>query len=116
MCGLACLRLTGAFPKGLGKGHDTAVVCKWLEHEVGSMDISKIDAHLHVIFQLCADLKGRPMQVVLRVCLAHVSPKDSKFHNVIEVLRWTCKATNEFYRILFANGVWLSRADAQVHG
>ena len=39
--------------------------------------------------------------------------EDEEFREMLEVVRWSCSAINRYWRVIYGNGIWLTRAQAE---
>lgn len=94
------------WPTGGGKAHDTGLLCKWLDWELqrADQDSLVIQLHLHIILW-CENV---PLIVYTYV------PKARRHQDLFAVLAWALSESNNFFHILYHEGIWLNLNTAKV--
>jgi len=113
------LRLN-AFPRGLGKGHDAAVLGAWLAEEVQRMSIPTADFWLVYIYIvdgscmflfllyswgyaiLCNIFEGKTLGI-----------QEGRFKDILAVIKTSICANDRFWRAIYAHGIWIPRLVAE---
>ena len=107
------------FPRGLGKGSDSAVVGAWLETVLDDLPIDQVPVPSpdSTIFLFGGRL-GMNKQFLIETM--NMIPGlawtlfEEMYQPMLRVLKWGNKATNNFFRTVYAKGdnLWIHRSRA----
>ena len=103
------------FPRGCGKAFDTALLCKWLQHELERINREDVAPQLFQKKLLGLKLLWHHLDGLCKEnsSSTQTPSKASSDRDLLELATWTFRKTNAFLHILYHSGIWLANSAAQ---
>lgn len=119
LCGINCLlpahpRLASSFPKGTGRAHDTALLCKWLQSELDLLGPQDVVLEQNWYFWVAWGPKSFLEECPFSDFYGFLSYQDPVHQDYLQVLQWTFRHTNQFFSMIHKEGIWISAATARI--